>query len=376
MGPAAMSEAFIIAARRTPVAPRNGAFRHEEAWELGASVIKALVEEAGGPGRIDSVLMGNALYAGGNPARMAALAAGLPQTTAAGTIDTQCCAGLDAIVLAAALVRSGEAKAVVAGGLESWSRAPLRLRRPKAPGEEPQAYSRPPFAPWPDRDPDLIESAASLAQSRGFKRAAQALFAAESHAKALAADLSAELVAHAGLAKDAFPRHLSLELCHRLPLLAGDRDTGLTGATVAVEADAAAAVLVVDEAFARASGAPFAIRIVDGAQEGCDPLLAAEGAQAAARVLLARSPGGLDVCEIMESFAPQAMAAAQDIGCPAQLLNRGGGALARGHPIGASGAILAVRLFHELRRERVGARGLAAIAAAGGLGSALLLERV
>lgn len=371
-----MSEAYIIAARRTAVAPRNGAFRHRELADLGAPVMHALLQDTGlGGGDVDDIILGNALYAGGNPARVIALAAGLPLSTPALTIDTQCCAGLDAILLAAARIRAGEAHAIIAGGVESYSRSPLRMRRPQADGEPPIAYSRPPFSPWPDRDPDLIESAAALAQARGITRTAQERFATESHAKVLRANLQDEIVAVDGLEVDAFARNLNEKVCARLPRVAGDALHGLTVTTIAVEADAAAMVLVVSGSVLGRLAKQHALRLCLGRRVGCDPAEPALGAQAAARAVLRDAKRAPGVVELMESFAPQAMAAIADLGLDPVNVNRGGGALSRGHPIGASGAILAVRLFHEMKGEPAGAVGLAAIAAAGGLGSAALFER-
>jgi len=372
-----MSEALIVAARRTAVAPRGGAFAGLEIHELAAPCIRAALDDVGAaPDAIDDVLLGNALGAGGNPARLAALAAGLPENVPALTIDGQCCAGLDALTLAAARIRAGEAEAILAGGAESWSRAPIRLRRPKVAGEVPSAYDRPPFSPWPERDPDMLEAAARLARDLGLTRATQEALAVESHARARAAGPLAGLVPVAGCARDAFTRALAPKTAARLPVLVGDADHGLTAATVAVEADAAACLLVVSEARARALGALRALRIVASARVGGDPAQPGLAPIAAARATLKRAGlaiGDLAAVEIMEAFAVQAMAFVAALEIPAALVNRAGGGLARGHPIGASGAILAVQLFDLLRP---GERGLAAIAAAGGLGSAVLVECV
>ena len=372
-----MNQAFVIAARRTPVAPRNGAFRTLEAVDLATPLAPALLSDAGlSPGDIDEVILGNALYAGGNPARIASLAAGLPEATPALTIDTQCCAGLDAIALAASLIRAGEAKAILAGGVESYSRAPLRARRPLTGSEKATPYERPPFSPWADRDPDLIEAAAALAKTRGISRAAQEEFAIESHAKALAARATNEFAPIGDLRSDAFARRLNARACSRMPVIAGDAEHGLTAATTAVEADAAAMALVVSSDVMAQLGSAYAVRIAGARRIGLDPAQPALGAQAAASSLLERAGRPPTVVELMESFAAQAMAAIEDLELDPTTVNRGGGALSRGHPIGASGAILAVRLFHELKGEPAGALGLAAIAAAGGLGSAVLFERL
>jgi acetyl-CoA C-acetyltransferase len=376
-----MSAAFVVAARRTAVAPRDGALCAVEVAALAAAPIRAVLADAGlAPGEVDDVILGNALYGGGNPARVAALLAGLPEETAALTLDTQCCAGLDAVMLAAARVTAGDAQAIIAGGVESFSRAPIRMRRPLDKDEAPRAYARPPFTPWPERDPDMIAAAASLARALGITRAAQEAFAVESHRKALRHGAAAgEIIAVAGLERDAFARALTERLCARLPALAGDPQHAVTAATVAVEADAAAVVLVVAEAVAaRLTPAGRSVRILGGARRGGDPMMPGLAPVAAARAVLTRyniDVGAVTVAEIMEAFAVQAIACVDGIRLDPARVNRGGGALARGHPIGASGAVLAARLWHELQREGDGATGLAAIAAAGGLGSALVMRR-
>jgi acetyl-CoA C-acetyltransferase len=274
-------------------------------------------------------------------------------------------------------VTSGRANAVIAGGLESFSRAPLRARRPRHSGEAPLAYERPPFAPWPERDPDMIAAAALLAQNFAITRARQEDFAMASHRKALAQPPTDEEIARlCGLERDSFPRVLTEAICTRLPPIAGSEQFAVTRATVAVEADAAAAVLVVSDAMAKRLSVNRPLRVIASVRRGDDPAMPGIAPVAAAKQLLESSriaATQIGVAEIMEAFAVQAMVCAEGIGVAPETLNRGGGALARGHPIGASGAILAVRLWHELQREPSGTVGLAAIAAAGGLGSAFLV---
>ena len=373
-----MNDVFMIAARRTAVAPRDGSFAQIGAADLGAAVIQGVLEKLDLSGaQIDEVIFGNALYGGGNPARVAALAAGLSETIPASTIDTQCCSGLDAILFGASRIRAGEAQIVVAGGLESYSRSPLRFRRPLSASEQAQPYERPPFTPWPDRDPDLIESAAALAQSLGVARYAQEAFAIKSHAKALAGNFDDELVRVAGLARDEFARSLNARVCSRLPVISGDQVHGLTAATIAVQADAAAAVVLVSSQIAARLKPSCAIRFHASSRMGGAPDLPALAGIAPVKKLISGIPRKrLLACELMEAFAVQAMAWRDALDLDPLCVNRSGGALSRGHPIGASGAILAVRLFHELKHETKGAFGLAAIAAAGGLASATLFERM
>ncbi|MBD1549052.1 thiolase family protein [Roseibium aggregatum] len=376
--------AVIVAARRTAVAPRGGAFRHLQADELAAPVIEAVLADAGLAGTdVDQVILGNALYGGGNPARLAALRAGLPETVPAMTIDTQCCSGLDAILQAVRLVEAGAADCVLAGGAESFSRSAIRMHRPNTQEEIPVAYDRPPFSPWPDRDPDLSEAAADLARLREISREAQAAFAVESHRKALAylewGKGGSEIVPVAGLSTDAFARKLDLKTALRAPVIAGDRETGVTAATTAVEADSAAIVAVLSEKKARDIGRITGLLVLEGVMAAGDPTQPALAPQIAIRQLaemLDTEPNAFDAVELMEAYAVQALATVTDLRIDPARVNLHGGALSRGHPIGASGAILAVRLFHDLKSRKAGQTGLAAIAAAGGLGTAVAVQGI
>lgn len=370
-------EPLIVAARRTPVAPRGGALSRLSLHDLAAPCLRAVLADLGASAdTVDDVILGNALGGGGNPARMAALAAGLPRGVPAMSVDTQCCAGLDAVLLAASRVKTEEAAMVLAGGVESFSRSPIRMVRPLVVGESPVAYDRPPFSPFAESDPDMAAAAADLARELGLSRAAQEAWARASHEKANAAGPSRAVLPIAGLAADAFGRRLTAALCARLPLVAGDAAHGLTAATIAVEADAAATVLVASADRARALGATHALRILAQSRKGGDPAMPALVPIEAAKDALLRSQvaiADLAAVEIMEAFAVQAMAFVSALAIPEALVNRHGGALSRGHPIAASGAILLADLFHRLAP---GETALVAIAAAGGLASAVVVEAV
>ncbi len=352
--------ARLIAARRTAVVPRGGAFARLTLEELAAPILLACLADAGiVPEQVDEVILSNALGAGGNPARRAALAAGLPETVAGLTTDRQCAGGLDAILLARALVDSGAADVVLAGGVESYSRRPLRLATDPD-GGPPVPYDQARFTPWPDRDPDMAVAADMLTTRLGISRSRQEAWAASSHAKALVADLGAEIVPVAGITGDAFPRLLGPRLLARAPVLAGD----ITAATAAVAADAAAVCLVVSDRIGKGQG----LALIAGATVGGNP--EEPGLAPIAAIRRIWSGELLAQAEIMEAYAVQAMAVIDGAGLDPAIVNPAGGGLARGHPIGASGAILAVRLFHGLKSGH----GLAAIAAAGGIGTALLVE--
>lgn len=354
--------AVILAARRTAVVPRGGAFARLSVEDLAAPVVQAVLADAGlGACQVDEVIAANALGAGGNPARRVALAAGLPERVAGLTIDRQCVGGLDAVLLAAALVDSGAARVVVSGGVESYSRRPLRLATDPE-GGDPVPYDQPPFTPWPERDPDMTVAADRL----GISRQAQDAWACDSHRKALIGPDWPEIVPLAGVVRDGFARRMTPALAARAKVLAGS----VTAATTAVAADAAAFVVVAAEDMAR----PGALRIGPGLTLGAapeEPGLAPVPVIAAVLARAGLRPGDLAQVEMMEAYAAQAIACVQGAGLEPGRVNLRGGALARGHPIGASGAILAVRLFHDL----TGGHGLAAIAAAGGLGTAVLFVR-
>jgi acetyl-CoA C-acetyltransferase len=350
--------AYVIAALRSAVVPRGGAFRDLSIEDLGAPVVQALLAAAGiEPGQVDEVILSNAMGPGGNPARRVALAAGLPDRVAGLSIDRQCAGGLDALLLARALVVAGMAEVVVAGGVESYSQRPER----RMPGAE-RPYDEAPFTPWPDRNPGMAEAAAALALRLGISRAMQDEWAVASHAKARAADLSAEIVPLAGVGRDAFMRDLTPALAARAGVVAGS----ITAANAAVAADGAAFVLVVSDRVARRAARALRVEGVTRGAVPWEPGLAPVAAMA--EVLAGRQP---DVAEVMEAYAVQAIACVQGAGLDPDRVNPGGGALARGHPVGASGAVLAVRLFHQMT---AGGLGLAAIAAAGGIGTAVVLE--
>jgi len=362
--------AQIIAACRPAVVPRGGAFAALSLPDLGAPVLQATLRQAGiAPAQVDEVIVSNALGGGGNPARLIALAAGLPEHVAGLSIDRQCAGGLDALLLAKALVESGAAQVVVAGGVESYSLRPQRLRS-FPDGRPPEPYDQPPFSPWPDRDPDMAQAADALAQAYGISRADQDAWAIASHRKAMGACFSAEeIVGMEGQTSDPFARRMSPSLAARVKPVAGS----ITAANMAVAADGAAFCVVVSEKLCRSLGRS-GIRILGGATKGDQPELPGIAPLAAMRATFDQtglSARNIACAEVMEAFAVQAIACVQGSDLDPACVNIGGGALARGHPIGASGTINAVRLCHELRKT--GGAGLATIAAAGGIATAVVL---
>jgi acetyl-CoA C-acetyltransferase len=441
-------KAFIIQVARTVIAPKGGVLKHHPPHALAASAIRAVLTHGGlRSAQVNEVILGNALGAGGNIARVAALAA-LSEQVPAVTIDTQCCSGMDAIAFAADRIRTGQASVIVAGGVESFSQAPLRAwllsdmhgtddaagipaadihstgtlskgtesaGTQSADAQAPDTLSRlhlnellyqsrryrvftqASFTPWADRDPAMLDSALAFAARWRVSRSRQEAFAIESHRRALQSHVHdphlhhlysqgshvddshvQELYSH-----DPYSRRLTPQICARLPplghVLPHQMPYAITAATMAVEADAAAVVLVVNESIARYF--PGAVEVLAHASVGADPMLPAGAGTLAARRVLAslglRNTAQIRCAEIMASFAAQTLVTVDQLGLDPARVNRTGGLLARGHPIGASGAILVGNLFLELQQQArgKGALGLAAIPAAGGLGSAMVLRR-
>ncbi|CUI74562.1 thiolase family protein [Cognatishimia activa] len=362
----------IIAAKRSAVVPRNGAFAQLLPHQIAAPVIQDAIQEASlTPDRVGELILSNALGAGGNQARIAALAAGLPERVGGLSIDRQCAGGLDALILADAMIRSGLHDVVIAGGVESYSRRPLRMHQ-FSDGRDPEPYDQAPFTPWPDRDPDMATAADTLAQKLGITRDAQDRWAQDSHSKAMShrADLQHELTVVSDTINDTFTRNLTPRHCEKAKTVAGS----ITAANMAVAADGAAFVVMVSDRIAKQLARP-SLRFSAGVSLGADPEQPGLAPVPAINALCQQTghgPQSFDHIEIMEAFAVQAIACVQGARLDPSKVNQKGGALARGHPIGASGAILAVRLFHDLSAS--GQSGLAAIAAAGGLGSAVILE--
>lgn len=389
--------ALIVGWARSAVVPHGGAFAHLTLHEIAAPVVQGLLFRCGvRPEEVDAVVLGNALGAGGNPARMVALAAGLPEHCATYSVDTQCCAGLDAVTLGVGLLMSGQACVVVVGGVEAWSRAPIRLHRPRQLGQAAVAYERPAFAPDPQRDPDMLVSAARYAIQAGWTRAQQDAYVVRSHtlARASEADLAAEIVPVAGVTHDLGPRDWTLSRVGRMPAvvkrhelggdwaqkLANGPDCGVGPLGVSGKADGAAFVLLgTQDACQRLGLAPRATWLAS-ASTGMAPETPLLAAEAAARVAMLRAglsnALGLAAVELHDAFAVQGLSFAQALSLDLQLLNRRGGGLARGHPIGASAAVALVRLLSDLALDGVpGDLGMTAVAGAGGIGATAIVRR-
>ncbi|MGZ4493896.1 MAG: thiolase family protein [Nocardioides sp.] len=368
----------VVAALRTPVGTAGHGLASVGAADLAAPVLRALLATPGlGALPVSEVVLGNCTGPGGDVARVAALAAGLPAEVPALTVDRQCGSGLAALDVAAALVQRSPGL-VLAGGVESASTAPWRFWPPHD-GGEPVRYERAPFAPAGSGDPDMGVAADLLAAAHGVGRERQDAYAARSHARALAARdagvFDPETVPVAGLGRDERPRHLTAERLARLRPAFRDGGTVTAGNACGVN-DGAAAVALVDAATHRDLGLP-GLRVLATATAGVDPNRPGLGLVPAVRAALDRAGLGLDdvdVVELNEAFAGQVLACCDVLGLDEERVCPEGGALGLGHPWGASGAVLVVRLFSQLVRERRGEVGLAAIAVGGGQGVAMVVQ--
>ncbi len=378
---------LIASWARSAVVPRNGAFKALGVHEIAAPVIQSLLARAGlDMQQVDAVVMGNALAAGGNPARLVALHAGLSTSCAAYTLDTQCCAGLDAVAIGAALIASGQAHVVVAGGAEAWSRSPIRMHRPLTAGSQAVAYERPAFAPTPEQDPDMLLSAARYAANAGYTRAQQEAYAIESHTRALAhqAVIANEIVPIMGVTHDVYPRAIDATRAARMPLVArtdaatADDTCALSTLTVSAQADGAAFVLLVSpqacEEFKLSAKATWIAHASIGSAPQT-PLLAAElAAQKVLQLAGFNDAKAIRFVELHDAFAVQGLSFSQGLGLRPEQVNPRGGGLSRGHPIGPSAAIALVRLLADLENNpQPDMHGLVAVAGAGGLGSAAVV---
>jgi acetyl-CoA C-acetyltransferase len=397
---------YIVSAVRTPIGKFGGSLADVPATNLGGVAIQAAVERAGVPAdAIDEVLMGQVLQGGAGqaPARQAALAAGLPETTSATTINRVCGSGLKAIMLAASAIRADDAEIVVAGGMESMNQAPFLLRKARFGyrlGNGELVDSTVADGLWcAVEDCHMGTHAERVAAHSRVSRADQDAFALASHEKAVAAidagRFRDELVPvtlplpRGGVfeADEAPRRDTSLEALGRLrpvfELPVGDDapDDGV-GTVTAGNApgitDGAAATVVVSERVVERLGLRPLARIVGYSQAEMAPrwlfLAPVEGV----RRLLDRVElpiEAFDLIEINEAFAAQVLADGRELGFDWSKVNVNGGAIALGHPIGASGARIVATLIHELNR-REGRYGLATLCLGGGGSVAMALERV
>lgn len=391
-----MQDVVIVAAMRTAVGKFAGAFNNTPAVELGAAVIKALLEKTGVKGdQVDEVILGQVLTAGlgQNPARQAVIKSGLPQQVPAMTINKVCGSSLKAVMLGAQAIKCGDAEIVIAGGQENMSMSPHVLngsRNGFRMGDAKLLDSMIVDGLWDVyNEYHMGTTAENLANKYTISREAQDEFACASQNKAEAAQKAGkftdEIVPFVIKGKkgdtvvdtDEYPRHGAT-----VESLAGlrpafDKAGSVTAGNASGINDGAAAVMLMSAAKAKELGLNPMATIKSYASSGVDPSIMGIGPVSACQAALKKANWKheeLDVMEINEAFAAQAMAVNQDMGWDTSKINVNGGAIAIGHPIGASGARILVTLLHEMVRQDA-KKGIASLCIGGGMGVALAVER-
>jgi 3-oxoadipyl-CoA thiolase len=400
-----MTDAYICDAIRSPIGRYGGSLASVRADDLGAHVIKALI--ARNPqvdwAAVEDVIYGCANQAGEdnrNVARMAGLLAGLPESVGGVTLNRLCGSGLDAVAMAARTVRSGEAGLIVAGGVESMSRAPFVI--PKAPSafdRKAEIYDSTIGWRFVNRlmkaqfgVDSMPQTAENVAEQFGISRADQDRFAAESQRRAGAAQANGRLVAEIApisipqpkgdpitVDRDEHPRETSVEALAKLKPIVKDGGTVTAGNASGVNDGAAALIIATAESAKRNSLVPRA-RVLGAAVAGVAPRIMGIGPAPASLKLLGRlglAPNQMDVIELNEAFAAQGLAVLRQLGVPedAPHVNPNGGAIALGHPLGMSGARLVLTATEELHRTG-GRYALCTMCIGVGQGIAMVIERV
>ncbi|GAA0510299.1 putative beta-ketoadipyl-CoA thiolase [Paractinoplanes deccanensis] len=399
-----MPEAFLVGGVRTPQGKYGGALAGVRPDDLAGLVVREAAGRAGLPGEaVDEVVLGAANQAGEdnrNVARMAVLLAGLPDTVPGYTVNRLCASGLTAIVSAANAVRAGEADVIVAGGVESMTRAPWVMQKPGTPWARPgevvdtslgwrftnplfQEHDRAAGTGPEDRRVTLSmgETAEEVAALDGITRADSDAFALRSHERAVAAldagRFAGEIVPVGDVAVDEIPRRGStLEKLGGLRPVFRPEGVVTAGSSSPLSDGAAALVVASGEAVERYGLTPRA-RIVTAASAGVAPQLMGLGPVPATEKALSRAGwgvGDLDAVELNEAFAVQSLAVIRRLKLDDERVNADGGAIALGHPLGCSGARITVTLLGRMERESA-RRGLATLCVGVGQGVAMLLER-
>ncbi|SDH52305.1 acetyl-CoA C-acetyltransferase [Arthrobacter subterraneus] len=398
-----MAEAFLVGGVRTPVGRYGGALSAVRPDDMAALTLRELVHRTGlDPETIDEVILGNANGAGEenrNVARMATLLAGLPDTIPGITVNRLCASGLSAIIMASHMIKAGAADVVIAGGVESMSRAPWVMEKPTTAFAKPGAvfdtsigwrFANPTFAAQEKTTFSMPETAEEVARVDGITRDDADAFALRSHQRAVAAidagHFADEIVPvntvrgkkNVTVDTDEGPRPDTT-----LDVLAGLKPVVAKGGVVTAGNssslnDGASAVIVASEAALTRLGLTPRARIVTGASAGVPPEIMGIGpvpATQKALDLAGRSIADLDAVELNEAFASQSLACIRRLGLDEEIVNRDGGAIALGHPLGSSGSRLAITLMGRMEREG-GRLGLATMCVGVGQGTAMILERV
>ncbi len=376
-----MDNVYILGGLRSYIGVINGMYRHVPAEKLGAAVLRQLLEKY--PVEPDYVICGNGVGAGGNITRLMTLEAGLDNRVPAFTIDVQCGSGLESIAVAAAKIACGDADVVIAGGFESSSTQPRRGYNPNHPDYNGDSwYSVAKFMPDIHRETVMLEGAEEAALKEHITKEEMDRWVLRSHklaAQAAEQNLLKNIIAPVfGAMKDEGIRpRMSQRLLDRMPkVLTGGQY--ITAANSCLINDGAAFVVLCSQEYLQKRGLVPQAKVLASTACGGDPLISPRTAVAALEKLLVKNnltETDIDGFELNEAFAVIDGMFARSFSNSLDKYNVFGGALAYGHPYGASGAIITLHLLESLK-QRNGRLGCASVAAAGGVGTALLLERV
>ncbi len=389
-------DVVIVSAARTPVGSFLGGLSSLPASKLGEVAIKAALERAGvKPEEVDEVILGHVLQAaaGQGPARQASMGAGIPKETAAWSLNQICGSGLRAVAIAAQQIALGDARIVVAGGQESMSQAPhaQALRNGQKMGDLSLIDTMIKDGLWDAFNGyHMGQTAENIADAFSISRGDQDAFAVASQNKAEAAQKAGRfadeivpvtLKGRKGdtvVDQDEFIRHgATLEAMEKLRP-AFTKEGSVTAANASGLNDGAAALVLMSAADAKARGLEPLARIVSSATAGVDPAIMGTGPIPASRKALEKAGwavADLDLVESNEAFAAQSLCVLRELGLDPDKVNVNGGAIAIGHPIGASGARILTTLLYEMKRRGV-SKGLATLCIGGGMGVAMCVERV
>ena len=367
---------FLIAGSRTTISPAGGFLRDIHIDDMAATVLSDILKQLDvDPSEVDDVIVSNAIGGGGNIARLCALKAGFSTALLGNSIDRQCVGGLDAIIQAFKQIQLGQAHLILAGGVESFSLRPER-HYPIQWNKKSTPLERPPFYPTDDATIPLGDTIKALKETHKISDEEEFEWVQNSHKKALAnkAVSTAEIVSLSGNDPiDPYAREISKEVYQKAQTTYGHTHPCNT----APKADGAAFVAVASEEMVKKMNPEYCVEIIDGYTIGGDPkVFPILPAKAMKQIIAQNMLNWHDINQIalMEAYAVQAILCAKLSGAPKNKINPYGGAIAYGHPIGASGAVLAVHLFHSLKNHKQ--TGLAAIAGAGGLASVLLVKSI
>lgn len=385
-------EAVIVSAVRTPIARQGGALATVPGHVYGAEVMKEAIKRANiEPERIDDVILGNVLSGGGNIARLTALQTGLSVNLPGLTIDRQCGSGINAVALAAQAIQSGAGDVYIAGGVEAMSRAPYLMDRPeRAYSSVPPNFRKSQLSPKEIGDPPMGITAENLVEKYNITREEQDKYALRSQQRMAHATeegyfdeqiIPIQVPVRRGkpviFDKDEHPRpKTTLEVLSKLPPAFAKNGTVTAGSSSGLN-DAASALVVMSRSTADELGLAPLATIRSSAVAGVDPNIMGIGPVPATKKVMEKSGMSLDdmdIIELNEAFASQVIACDRELSFDQDKLNVNGGAIAHGHPLGATGAILVTKATYELKR-RGERHALITACIGGGQGIAMIIER-